>query len=101
MQNYRPNSGLTPAIKSILIINIVVYYLPMLLGAGGKEYLYDLFSLHLPVSHYWKPWQYVTHLFLHASITHLFFNMFAVFMFGRILESIWGSKRFLIYYFVC
>ena len=101
MQNYRPTLGLTPAIKSILILNIIAYFVPMLLGAGIREYMYDMFSLHLPGSTHWKPWQYVTHLFIHASITHLFFNMFAVFMFGRILENIWGTQRFLIYYFVC
>ncbi len=101
MQNYRPALGLTPAIKILLVLNVIVYFLSSFSGGMMQEYLYHTFSLHLPQSPYWKPWQYITHMFLHADISHLFFNMFAVFMFGRILENIWGTKRFFIYYFIC
>ena len=101
MQNYRPVLGLTPAVKMLLLLNVIMYFLPSLLGQNVHDLFYEKFCLHLPQSSYWYPWQYITHMFLHADISHLFFNMFAVFMFGRILENIWGSKRFLIYYFVC
>ena len=47
-----------------------------------------------------RPHQLVTHLFMHGNFTHLFFNMFALWMFGKILENVWGSKRFLIYYMI-
>ncbi|MBI9068885.1 MAG: rhomboid family intramembrane serine protease [Salinivirgaceae bacterium] len=57
-------------------------------------------ALHNVQSPYFKPYQFVTHMFMHGSITHIFFNMFALFMFGRMLEMVWEGKRFLIYYFV-
>lgn len=101
MQNYRPTLGITPAIKILLILNVAIYLLPFLLGKGFSEKMIPELGLYLPQSNYWKPWQYITHMFLHGGFSHLFFNMFALFMFGRILENIWGAKRFLIYYFVC
>ena len=58
----------------------------------------DTFLGHYPLSPGFKPWQVVTYMFMHANITHIFFNMFAVFMFGSQLERVWGSKRFLQFY---
>lgn len=101
MQNYRPFAGITPAVKMLIIINVVMYFLAMFLDKRLGIDTANILGLHLPQSIYWKPWQYVTHMFMHGSISHLFFNMFALFMFGRILESVWGSNRFLVYYFVC
>jgi membrane associated rhomboid family serine protease len=59
-----------------------------------------ILGLFYPQSEYFMPHQLVTHLFMHGGITHLFFNMFALYMFGRVLESVWGPKRFLIFYFI-
>lgn len=109
MQNYRPFAGLTPAVKALLVANVAMWLLAIIAGKMFHVDLDNTLGLHLPQSQYWAPWQYVTHMFMHASLspygriefTHLFFNMFALFMFGRILESVWGSRRFLIYYFVC
>lgn len=101
MQNYRPFSGITPAVKMLLILNVAMYFLTLFIDQQMKINTAHILGLHLPQSVYWKPWQYVTHMFMHGSFGHLFFNMFALFMFGRILESVWGSKRFLIFYFVC
>lgn len=109
MQNYRPFAGLTPAVKALLVANVAMWLLTIIAGKMFHVDLDNTLGLHLPQSQYWAPWQYVTHMFMHASLspygriefTHLFFNMFALFMFGRILESVWGAKRFLIYYFVC
>ena len=109
MQNYRPYAGVTPVVKTLLIINVVMWVLAIV---SAKQFNIDLdriFGLHLPQSPDWGIWQYVTHMFMHASVssygriefTHIFFNMFALYMFGRILESVWGSKRFLIFYLVC
>jgi membrane associated rhomboid family serine protease len=58
-------------------------------------------GLYFPLSEQFKPIQIVVHMFLHADFWHLFFNMFALYMFGQVLEQVWGPKRFLIYYFVC
>ena len=101
MQNYRPFAGITTAVKMLIIINVVMYLLAMFIDKRWGFDTANILGLHLPQSVYWKPWQYVTHMFMHGSISHLFFNMFALFMFGRILESVWGSNRFLVYYFVC
>lgn len=101
MQNYRPFSGITPAVKTLIIINVVMYFLSMFMEQRMGIDINNLLGLHLPQSQYWQPWQYITHMFMHGSLSHLFFNMFALFMFGRILESVWGSKRFLVFYFVC
>lgn len=100
MQNYRPFTGITPAVKILLILNIVMYFLSMFIDSRMHVDTAHLLGLHLPQSVFWRPWQYVTHMFMHGSFGHLFFNMFALFMFGRILESVWGTKRFIIYYFV-
>lgn len=100
MNNYRPYSGITPAVKVLIIINVLMYFLSFMLGQNGSVDLANILGLHLPQSPYWAPYQYVTHLFMHGSFWHLFFNMFALFMFGRILESVWGTRRFLFYYFV-
>lgn len=101
MQNYRPFAGITPAVKTLIILNVIMYFLSMFIEQRLKINVSHLLGLHLPQSHYWGPWQYVTYMFMHGSVGHIFFNMFALFMFGRILESLWGSKRFLIFYFVC
>jgi membrane associated rhomboid family serine protease len=78
-----------------------MYFLSMFIDSRMHVDTAHLLGLHLPQSVFWRPWQYVTHMFMHGSFGHLFFNMFALFMFGRILESVWGTQRFLIFYFVC
>lgn len=100
MQNYRPFAGITPAVKALLIANIILFFAAMFIDRTGYNTA-NILGLHLPQSTYWAPWQYVTHMFMHGSISHLFFNMFALFMFGRILESVWGARRFLFFYFTC
>lgn len=100
MNNYRPYSGITPAVKYIILLNVVMYFLTAWVDRTSGTDLANVLGLHLPQSEYWAPYQYITHLFMHGSLSHLFFNMFALFMFGRILETLWGTKRFLVYYFV-
>ena len=97
MNNYRPAMGLTPAVKAILIINVLIFLFVNFMGSrGGTDYVRVL-GLHLPQSDYFHWYQYFTHMFTHEGLSHMFFNMFAVFMFGRILESVWGTKRFVFY----
>lgn len=100
MNNYRPYSGITPAVKVLIIINAVMYFLTLLVEQRMHISLSAYLGLYLPESRFWAPYQYITHMFMHGSFGHLFFNMFALYMFGRILESVWGTKRFLFYYFV-
>ncbi len=98
MQNYRPFTGITPAVKILLILNIVMYFLSMFIDSRMHVDTAHLLGLHLPQSVFWRPWQYVTHMFMHGSFGHLFFNMFGLFMFGSTLERVFGPKRFLFYY---
>ena len=65
--------------------------------ANGIDFNWQLF---FPTSEYFRPFQIVTHMFMHGSLTHLFFNMFALFMFGPPLEMTWGPKRFLSFYLI-
>lgn len=100
MLNNNPLSGITPAVKVLIIMNVVMYFATLLIDKYFGINTANILGLHLPQSEYWAPYQYVTHMFMHGGIGHLFFNMFALFMFGRVLESVWGSNRFLVYYFV-
>lgn len=100
MNNQRPLGGITPVVKVIIIINVAIFLIIHLLEGRTNIDFIDMLGLHLFESKYFAFYQYITHMFTQKGLTHLFFNMFAIFMFGRILESVWGSKRFLIYYFV-
>lgn len=101
MQPYRtPLFGnLPPVIKNLLIINVLIFVADLVLPQMGIDLTKHL-ALYNVQSPNFKPYQFVTHMFMHGSITHIFFNMFALVMFGRVLEVVWGQKRFLIYYFV-
>lgn len=99
MQGYRAPGlgGIPPVIKNLLIINVLLFLgTEVLTSVNLVRYL----ALYYPESEFFRPYQFVSHMFMHGGLTHLFFNMFALWMFGRVLESVWGSKRFLIYYFV-
>lgn len=87
--------------KNLIIINVLCWVASLTLPKMGID-LIQWLGLHFPGTSNFYPFQFVTYMFMHDthSIQHLFFNMFAVFMFGRVLESVWGKKRFLIFYFV-
>ena len=89
--------SIPPAVKNLLIINALFF-----LGASIFDYnkSVELLGLVYPESQYFRPHQIITHMFMHGSFSHLFMNMFALFIFGKVLETVWGSKRFLIYYMV-
>lgn len=87
-------SRIPPATRALLIANVVCY----LLGAYAEEMVTQRFALW-PLGPLFAPWQVVTYAFLHGGFAHLFFNMFALYMFGAVLENFWGGRRFLIFYF--
>ena len=91
---------LPPITKNLLIINCIVFLLQLVLEQRGMD-LSDSLGLHFVLADSFGLWQFVTYMFLHASFTHLFFNMFSLWMFGRIIEQTMGPKRFLLYYLVC
>lgn len=90
-----------PAItKNLLIINVLMFVAYWVFGRLGID-LNNALGLHFFLSSDFHIYQLFTYMFMHAGLTHIFFNMFALWMFGRIVESVWGPKRFLIYYMVC
>lgn len=98
--NYRPSlfSGLPPVSKNLLIINALFLLATWVARTTFGFNLNTYLGLHLPISEHFNPAQLGTYMFMHGGVMHLFFNMFAVFMFGRVLESYWGSKKFFVYY---
>lgn len=89
-----------PVTKNLLIINVLAFFASYVLTGYGFN-LNELLGLHYFMASGFRPHQIVTYLFMHGSFEHLFFNMFALWMFGRIVEQVLGQKRFLIYYMVC
>lgn len=97
----RPNFGsVPPVVKNLIIINAIMLLATWLTSNVLPESLTRYLGLFYFESENFRPHQILTHMFMHADIMHLFFNMFALWMFGRILEQVWGSQRFFLYYFV-
>jgi membrane associated rhomboid family serine protease len=94
--------NITPVVKNLILINVVLFIANW--GAGklyqNPDFLINLLGLHYWKSAYFKPLQLVTHMFMHGGLAHIFFNMFALWMFGPVLEQVWGGKRFFIYYMI-
>ena len=86
--------------KNLLIINVLAFFATWVFEKQGLD-LTATFGLHFFMAKDFSFYQLVTYWFMHGSFMHLFFNMFAVWMFGTVMERVWGPKRFLIYYLVC
>jgi membrane associated rhomboid family serine protease len=101
-QQYSP-AGFTllpPVVKNLLIINGLFYLATVSFESAFGIDLVNLLGLHYFQSDLFSPYQFVSYMFLHGSISHVVMNMFALWMFGYLLENAWGSKRFLTYYMV-
>lgn len=99
MNNFRPSiNAIPPVVKNLIIINAIMLLATYVLQLRGFD-LTKILGLHYFASPDFRPYQLVTHMFMHGGIMHLVFNMFALWMFGRVLENVWGPKRFFIYYF--
>ena len=91
---------LPPVVKHLLIIN-VLFFLAMITLKRFNIDLNDMLGLHFFKASDFRPYQLITYMFMHGNFEHLFFNMFALWMFGNTIENIWGAKRFLLFYMVC
>lgn len=100
--NSRFNIGgsIPPVTKNLIIVNFLLYLVSLFMPSFGDS-LNDVLGLHYFMSENFNPAQLVTYMFLHGGFSHLFFNMFSLWMFGRYLESVWGAKRFLVFYMIC
>ncbi len=101
-QQFAPRSFniLPPVVKNLLIINVLVFAAQFTAQSVFSVNLNDYLAMHYWGSSKFNPAQLVTYMFLHGSPGHIFFNMFALWMFGNTLENVWGGKRFLIYYMI-
>ena len=93
-------SDIPPVVKNLILINIIMLLATWVLSNVMGIELSQVLGLHYFKSELFQPYQIVTHIFMHGGLMHLFFNMFALWMFGRVLETVWGSKRFFIYFVV-
>ena len=100
---YRPQSFqiLPPVIKNLLIINGIFFLATISFSSAFKIDLTDILGLHYPTSEKFRVWQFLTYMFMHGSFSHIFFNMFALWMFGAPVENYWGGKKLLQFYIFC
>lgn len=88
--------NLPPAVKNIIIINALI----MVMITLKESFMLENFALYFPASPFFRIWQPLTYMFMHGGFGHLFFNMYSLFIFGSVLERVWGTKKFLLFYFV-
>lgn len=89
-------ANIPAATKNIILINICIW----IMTALNENFMYEKFALFYPTSPFFHWWQPVTHMFMHGGFFHLFFNMYTIYFFGRVLEEKWGARKFLVFYFV-
>ncbi|MDQ3073387.1 MAG: rhomboid family intramembrane serine protease [Bacteroidota bacterium] len=82
--------------KNLLLLNTILY-----IGSLLIPEMLDVLALYYPGSAHFQPYQIITHMFMHGSFFHFLFNMYALWMFGTVVEQQWGPKKFLMYYFIC
>ena len=90
-------SSLPPVTKNLIIINVIVFLASLL----NENFMIGTFALFYPTSPYFHWWQVITHMFMHGGFWHIFFNMYTLLIFGCVVERIIGSKKFLLFYFIC
>ena len=91
---------LPPVVKNLLIINVLFYLATEVLRPTMNIDLTDILGLHYFAAQKFEPYQFITYMFMHGGFSHILFNMFALWMFGTVLEQVWGPKKFLLYYVI-
>lgn len=98
--SYRPRQSSTPIVINLIIINALVFFAQSAFD-GPTNSLTNYLALWGTKTGFFSPYQLVTHMFAHASFWHILFNMYALWLFGSMLERNWGPAKFLIFYFIC
>lgn len=93
--------GLPPVVKNIIMINVIMLLATYAATSVFGIDLNGILGLYFPKSEHFMPVQIITHMFMHGGFWHIFFNMYALYIFGGVLENVWGPKRFFIFYIVC
>lgn len=91
------NLNIPEGTKNLLMINILVFVATLI----NEPFMVEHFALFYPASPYYHSWQIITHMFMHGGWWHIFFNMYSLYIFGSVLERMMGTKKFIIFYFVC
>lgn len=89
--------GTPPVTRNLIILNIIVFIATLI----NREFMTAEFALFYPTSRYFHWWQVLTHMFMHGGFWHILFNMYTLWLFGSVVENIIGSKKFLLFYFIC
>ncbi len=97
--NYKPTQKIPPVVLNLIIINAIIFLAQVVFDNTWN--LTNTLALYPYNSGLFEPYQLVTHMFAHGGILHIAFNMYALWLFGSVLERIWGPKKFLIFYLVC
>lgn len=98
--SYRPSNSTTPVVLNLIIINVLVFLAQMAFD-GNTGFLTNRLALWHPATGNFRPYELVTHMFTHAGWLHILFNMYALWLFGAMLERNWGAMKFLIFYLAC
>jgi rhomboid-like protein len=101
--DFRTKHSSTPVIMNLIIINIIVFVAQLVFDKSNFQgnWLTSRLALYSVDTGLFSPYQLVTHMFAHASFFHILFNMYALWLFGAAMEKLWGTKKFLIFYFAC
>lgn len=83
--------------RNLIILNIIVFIATLI----NRDFMTAEFALFYPTSRYFHWWQILTHMFMHGGFWHILFNMYTLWLFGSVVENIIGSKKFLLFYFIC
>lgn len=100
MNLFEQMKATTPVTTNLIIINCIAFLATFVLGGMGID-LDNIFGMHYYDSDKFHSWQMLTYMFMHGGFSHLFFNMFSLFFFGRVIEQTWGAQRFIVYYVIC
>ena len=90
-------SRIPPVTRNLIIINVIIFVATII----NENFMIGTFGLFYPTSPYFHWWQVITHMFMHGGFWHIFFNMYTLFIFGVVVENILGSKKFVLFYFIC
>ena len=90
-------SSIPPVTRNLILVNIIIFIATLI----NENFMVGTFGLFYPSSPYFHWWQVITHMFMHGGFFHIFFNMYTLFIFGVVVERIIGSKKFVLFYFIC
>ena len=90
-------ASLPTVTKNLIIINVIIFIATLI----NEEFMIGTFALFYPTSPFFHWWQVITHMFMHGGFWHIFFNMYTLFIFGCVVERFIGTKKFLLFYFIC